>query len=225
MKKPRFSATFRDSCRIVAEQCHGAKGTWAYDAFAFINDHWFSGRLPWAHIIWGLTPHGGCLAWSSTDMEKSRPPIILLHPSLLGVGVIENPWGVPKSWLGPSYVFDVLIHECIHIHIDYNLGGHKGRSSHDCARWIRQVNRLAPLLGLGKIHAGGTKIMRVPDHSAPKTKRGKVASRVVRATTGDIPFPAVYGFPSSLRRFQGTAANHFIEQTLPPGVPSLKHLR
>lgn len=135
MKKPRFSKRFRDACWIVAEQCYGRKGTWAYEIFAFLNAAYFAERLPWPHIIWGLTAHGSCTAWASTALDKSRPPIITLHPSLLHGTEKENPWGLPPAWLGPSLAFDTLLHECIHVHIDYNLGGHQGTSSHNCKRW------------------------------------------------------------------------------------------
>ncbi len=225
MKKPRFSKRFRHACLIVAEQCHGAKGTWAYEAFEYINKSFFSERLPWPHIMWGLTAHGGCLAWSCTDLAKSRPPIVMLHPALLGGGESDNPWGIPRAILGPSYVFDVLLHECIHIHVEYNLGGQDGATSHNCKRWVRQVNRLAPLLGFENIRAGGAKTTRIPDPTLPRTVRGKMRTRVVRATTGNIPFSAVAHFPSSIRIHQGTAFEHYSVQRLPKGVSPLDDLR
>jgi hypothetical protein len=134
----------------------------------------------------------------------------------------ENPWKIPKAWLGPSLVFDTLLHECMHVHIGYNLGGVDGRSSHDCKRWVRQVNRLAPLLGFTGIDAGRTKTMRVPDRSAPRTVRGKVATRVVRRCTGNVPFRVVAGFPQALRVHLGEAKMHYVKRVLPPGAPLFK---
>jgi hypothetical protein len=221
MKKRRFSHTFRDSCLIVAEQVYGRKGIWAYDSFVFINELYFAGRLPWAHILWGLTAHGGCIAWASTARDRTRPPIVTLHPSLLGGTEKADPWGISPDWLGPSLVFDTLLHECIHIHIDYNLGGHDGRNSHDCKRWMRQVNRLAPQLGFVDIHVGISKTIRVPDYSAPLTQRGNVPTRVVRRTTGNVPYRIGAGFPGSLRRYLGQADEHYRKQRLPPGAPPL----
>jgi hypothetical protein len=221
MNKRRFSRTFRESCLIVAEQVYGRKGVWAYDAFIFINELYFDGRLPWSHILWGLTAHGRCIAWASTARDKSRPPIMTLHPSLLGGIEKEEPWDIPADWLGPSLVFDTLLHECIHVHIDYNLGGHDGRNSHDCKRWMRQVNRIAPLLGFRDVHFGTTRTIRVPDYSIPRTVRGKVATRVVRRSTGNVPHSVAAGFPQSLRSFLGQASGYYGKKTLPTGAPVL----
>jgi hypothetical protein len=219
MKKRKFSRRFRESCLIVAEQCYGRKGTWAHEAFSFINQTYFADRLPWPHIIWGLTAHGSCTAWASTARDKSRPPIITLHPSLLQASEKENPWDIPAAWLGPSLVFDALLHECIHVHIDYNLGGHDGPSSHNCKRWVRQVNRLTPLLGFRGIRFGLSKTVRVPDPDSPPTPRGKVATRVVRACMGNVPFPVGAGFPDALRRYMGEADTYYRMKKLPVGAP------
>ena len=219
-EKPRFIGKFRDSCLIVAKQIHGHKGTWAYETFEFINDTYFDGRLPWPHIVWGLTAHGSCVAWASTASDKSRPPIITLHPSLLRASEKKNPWGIPGNWLGPLLAFDTLLHECIHVHVDYNLGGHNGRSSHDCPRWVRQVNRIAPPLGFTGIRVGITKSVRVKDFQAPRTKRGKVATRVVRETAGNVPFRIASGFPQSLRIFSNTADKDYSANRLPDGAPA-----
>jgi hypothetical protein len=221
MKKPRFSGSFRESCLVVAEQCYGRKGVWAYEAFSFINDTYFAGRVPWPHILWGLTAHGGCVAWASTARDKSRPPIITLHPSLLRGSEKQDPWDIRPAWLGPSLAFDTLLHECIHVHIDYNLGGHDGRSSHDCPRWLRQVNRIAPLLGFQGIRMGGTKLKRVPIPGAPRTPRGKLATKVVRVSLGNVPFKTAAGFPESLRRYLRQAEGYYGNDELPPGAPGL----
>ncbi len=222
MQKPRISGNFRKACLIVAKHCYGAKGVWAYATFAFINRKYFGNRLPWPHIIWGLTAHGACLAWASSARDRSRPPVILLHPALLKKMEKENPWQIPTAWLGPSLVFDALLHECMHVHIEYNLGGQDGRSSHDCRRWVRQVNRLARELGYAGVRAGGTKTVRVPDHSAPRTVRGKVATKVVRTTDSNIPYPAVTGFPMALRRHMGDADEYYSCRKLPRGAPKLE---
>lgn len=221
MNKPRFSERFRDSCLVVAEQCYGAKGTWAYETYQFINEVYFSGRLPWPHIIWGLTAHGSCTAWSSTARDKSRPPIITLHPSLLRGSEKENPWEIPGDWLGPSLVFDTVLHECIHVHIEYNLGGSSGPTSHNCKRWVRQANRIASLMGFQGIRFGRSTTARVPIHDAPRTIRGKLPTRVVRRCLGNVPYSAGVGFPQSLRAYLGSAGDHYRGGTLPPGAPKL----
>jgi hypothetical protein len=222
VKKRRASRNFRESCLVVAEHCYGLKGTWAYEAFAFINRAYFGDRLPCPHILWGLTAHGKCIAWASTARDKSRPPIITLHPSILEPSEKLEPWGVPAHWFGSSLAFDTLLHECIHVHIEYNLGGHDGRSSHDCDRWVRQINRLAPLLGFRDIRLGVSKTVRMPDPSAPLTVRGKVATKVVRRGTGNVPFAVGAGFPQSLRSHLRQADAYYRKNQLPPGAPALK---
>jgi hypothetical protein len=217
----RFSKSFRESCFVVGWHCYGAKGVWAYHTFAFINAAYFADRLPWPHILWGLTPHGGCVAWASTSPDRSRPPLMNLHPSLLGGTESREPWGISARHLGPAFAFDTLLHESIHIHIEYNLGGHDGRTSHNSPRWIRQVNRLAPLLGFEGVKAGVSKTMRVPDPAAPRTARGKVATRVVRGTVGNIPFAVAAGFPQSYRNYFGTADDYYSRNRLPRGAPQL----
>lgn len=168
-----------------------------------------------------MTAHGACIAWASTARDKSRPPIITLHPSLLEGKERPDPWCISPDWLGPSLVFDALIHECIHIHVEYNLGGHQGPTSHNDKRWLRQVNRIAPLLGFHGIRMGLSKTMRVPDPDAPRTLRGKMATRVIRGCTGTVPFTVGAGFPGSLRRYLGQADTYYREQQLPLGAPHL----
>jgi hypothetical protein len=86
---------------------------------------------------------------------------------------------------------------------------------------VRQVNRLAPLLGFEGIKAGRTKMMRVADHSAPRTVRGKIATKVVRRTLGNVPFSAVYGFPCALRQHLGEANDYCRLGRLPIDAPKL----
>jgi hypothetical protein len=215
----RFSKNFRRSSLIVAKHCYGAKGIWAHKVFDYISERYFGGRLPYPHIIWGLTPHGGCVAWASTISDNSRPPIITLHPSLLRGSEKENPWGITREWLGPAMVFDTILHECIHIHINCNLGGRMGSSSHNCKRWIRQVNRIAPLLGFQGVHMGISKAMRVPIEPPKFTKRGKRVTRVVRGYFGNVPFTVGAGFPGSFRSYFGRAGDYYGNNHLPPGAP------
>ena len=221
MFRPVFSTNFRDACRIVALQIYGRKGVWAYEAFDFINRHYFADRLPPAFIQWSLTPHGRCLGFTGIYTEEGHSPIITLHPALIKPTESLNPWGYDRAWLGPSLAFDVLLHECMHVHIECNLGGQKGRSSHDCKRWVRQVNRIAPPLGFDDVRAGGTRCVRVPDPRGERTPRGKLPTRVVRKSMGNIPMHVVATFPHSLREARGEADRHFGTGQLPDNAPRL----
>lgn len=171
--------------------------------------------------MWGLTPHGGCVGSTSVLRGGHRPPIITLHPALLLPTEKSEPWGIRAEWLGASLAFDVLLHECIHVHIANNLGGTTGRSSHDCKRWTRQVNRIAPLLGFNEVKAAGTKLVRVSDPEGRRTSTGKLPTRVARVPLGNIPMQVVAGFPMALRTHLGRADDHYRRNLLPDGAPSL----
>jgi hypothetical protein len=197
--------------RLVARHYDGPRGLWAYDLFDAVNAAYFGGELPQPQIRWAITPHGGCLGlthWGDT------PPVITLHPSLLGGTEKPNPWGVDPAWLGESYAFDVLLHEAIHVSQHYRLGGGIGPTSHNNTAWIAEVNRLAPLLGFAGVTAGRSTSRRVPAEGET-TRTGKPATRVVRASLGNLPHAAVARFPYGVRRHLGTADAHYRANTVP----------
>jgi hypothetical protein len=74
------------------------------------------------------------------------------------------------------------------------------------------------LLGFEGIHVGVSKTVRVPDPAGPLTPRGKIPTRVVRRTTGNVPHRVGAGFPASLRTHLGQAGEHYGKQRLPPGA-------
>jgi len=77
------------------------KAIWAYETFAFINRAYFSGRLLLAVILfWGINPTRQMYRLGpNTVRDKSRPPIICLHPSLLGGTEKLEPWKIKSTWL------------------------------------------------------------------------------------------------------------------------------
>ena len=119
---------------------------------------------------------------------------------MLRGGGETNPWGIDADWLGPALAFGVLLHECIHVHVDRNLGGHDGPTSHNGRRWIGRVNRIAPLLGIDGIDVGASRVVRIPVEPPTYTPRGKRVTRVVRVSTGNVPFAVGAGFLQALRR-------------------------
>ncbi len=199
--------------RLVARHYYGARGVWAYEAFDYINAAYFAGELPTPAIQWGITPHGGCLGLTTSS---ARPPVVTLHPSLLGGSEKVNPWGVSPALLGVAYAFDVLIHECIHVNVEYLRGGWRavGDSSHNNPQWIGEVNRLAPLVGLVGVEAGLSKARRIPIEDAEPTARGKQPTRVVRGSTGNLPHKAMATFPAGVRHHFGWL-DVYREDTLP----------
>jgi hypothetical protein len=202
-----------EACKRIAGFYWARKGLWAYEAFEFINATYFDGKLPWPFIQWGLTPHGHCLGFTQSSDD---PPVITLHPSVLGGTEKEDPWSVPPPWLGACYAFDVLLHETMHVSVAYLLGGwrDKGHTSHNNTAWIAEVNRLAPLLGLHGVQAAMKKPKRLPIPGLT-TKTGKPATKVVRVTDGNVPHGAVATFPYGVRMHLGSAADHYVSGGCP----------
>lgn len=217
----RREQQYQADCRREAEHCYGRKGLWAYEAFDRLNTVLFVGSLPWPLILWGLTAYGRCGAWSRSAGEYATAPVILLHPSLLGGTVKQAPWDIPTRCLGPLLAFDVLLHECLHVHIDANRGGHSIGKAHDCPEWVDEVNRIAPLIGLVDVRAGRTILKREPIPDAPPTPRGKKQTKPVRTTDGNVPYGAVATFPWGIHLHRGTFLEHYSAGQLPLGVPEL----
>jgi hypothetical protein len=202
-----------EACKEIARVYWGRRGVWAYEAFDFINATYFDGKLPWPLIQWGLTPHGGCLGLTK---PSDGPPVITLHPSILEGSEKPDPWGISPDWLGACYAFDVVLHESMHVGVAYLLGGWKGKgdTSHNNSVWIAEVNRIAPMLGLNGVQAGFTKPRRVAIQGCT-TKTGKPETKVVRASDGNVPHCAVATFPLGVRRYLGTAAEHYLSDRCP----------
>ena len=206
------SLEIQRACRIVAETYYGNRGLWLCDAFEAINRAYFNNELPYPHLSIEITAHGACLAWCSSHDE--RPPRIAIHPTLFGFRELQNPWGFPTAWLGNTLAFDALVHECLHVSVHYRLGGATGPTSHNNPQWVAEVNRLAPLLGFSGIEAGRQVPKRVPIEGET-TKTGKPKTKVKKVTEGNIPFPAVAGFPGVLRQHLGEAAEHYAAGAVP----------
>jgi hypothetical protein len=174
--------------RYVEEHFFSEKAKFARHAFDYINERFFHGQLPWTLILWGLTAHGKCLGQTVSNLRK--PPVITLHPSLLGGTEKTNPWQVHPRHLGQCYAFDVVLHECMHVSVEYLLGGQQGgESSHNCPAWIAELNRIAPMLGFPEVKAEMTKPARV-----------KGEAKVKRITKGNIPLDVISRFPYALRQ-------------------------
>ena len=173
-----------DDLRQMARYYHGPRGEFAYLAFEHINATLFDDLLPLPLIQWALTAHGGCLGLT----QSSGPPVITLHPSLLGGTQKANPWGIDPALLGVCYAYDVLVHECIHVSVAYVQGYHRAKSetSHNNPVWVSEVNRLAPLLGLD-IRAEQSKVKRV--------KGDDGSTRVRRVCEASISFKDIATFP------------------------------
>jgi hypothetical protein len=204
-------ALHADACKQIARVYWARRGVWGYEAFEFINATYFAGSLPWPLIQWALTAHGGCLG---KTCARPDAPVITLHPSLLGGTEKDDPWRIQPAWLGPCYAFDVLLHETMHVSVDCVIGRGGGDSSHNNPGWIAEVNRIAPLLGLDGVVAALCKPRRVPIEGRT-TKTGKPATKVVRASDGNVPHCLIARFPYGVRLHLGSAAQHYVSGRCP----------
>jgi hypothetical protein len=207
-----------DALRRVAEECFGPDGLWLYDAFEAINEAYFANELPLPLITIQITSHGRCLGWTKKGSLSWRPHIAI-HPTLFGQRGKKTPWGYPTKWLGRAMAFDVLLHEAIHVSVHYLLGGATGPTSHNNPQWVREVNRLCPLLGFSGIEAGRQVSRRVLTDDGETTKTGKPKKDVKKVTDGNVPYLlGVAGFPSGLREHLGTADAYYMAGKLPLDV-------
>lgn len=194
----------RAMTQAVVSHYQDRLGRLGYALFEQVHAHYFGpATLPWPLILWGLTAHGACLGF--TKSSETTPPVILLHPSLLGGTEKKDPWGRPPPWLGVLYALDVLIHECMHVAVHYARGPWQGgTSSHNNPLWIAEVNRLAPLLGF-------------PGEVATMSKPRRIKGRLVRGCDDEatMSFDAVSHFPQALRVERGTADAYYTARRLP----------
>jgi hypothetical protein len=202
------SNAMRRAVRLIGQTYYGDNGLWLCHAFDAINRKLFGGTLPQPLLTIEMTRWSRCLGWCW--LKEGRPPHVVIHPTLFGVGESNNepPWGLPQRWMGRRFAFDVLLHECVHISVRYRLGGHDGASSHNNSKWIAEVNRLCPLIGLRGIEAGRQVAKRV-------RKKGEKKSVVKKVDVGNVPFNAVAWFPFGLRIFKGSAERFYRHGRLP----------
>jgi hypothetical protein len=170
------SAEYRKAQRILWDDA----GSWAADTFAELNRDYFGGQVPARGIAWGLTPHGHALGYTAPLSGR-----ITLHPALLDPR--SDAWGV-SEYLGEGYARDVLLHEMVHaLLIDRGFHRDDEEGSHNIPAWCHQVERLAPLLGLGTVLAAPVKPRRID---------GKVTRL---ALPGHLDRGTISGFPHTLR--------------------------
>ena len=208
------------ACKLLANHYYGDRGTLAYEAFDHINATFFNGDLPTPNIQWLLTSFGHCLGFTAPTVTSRVPPLVALHPALLGGGLRDNPWGIAQKYLGACYAYETLLHECMHVSVHYLMGGNTGPTSHNSPQWISEVNRIAPMIGLNSIQAEMSKLKRVAIEGE-FTKTGKPVTKVNRVSEGNIPFATAATFPHAVRRFLGDMSIY--EQNNLPFVCSVPH--
>jgi hypothetical protein len=207
--------------RLVARHVYrvGGLGDFAYAAFEYINATFFDGRLPEPLILWDITNWGGCLGW--TRSAEDGPPIIKLHPSLvMPVGTKSAALGWRPPWgehrLGHCYAFHVLLHETIHVAVNYLLGGieahpdfSKKWTSHANPLWVAECNRIAGIMGVDVVY-DMKRYRRVP--TGERTKTGKPATKVVFGCDGPDPEHFPHNLPGTDDFYQAKQVPFFWEK-------------
>ena len=133
--------------RHALEQLWADAGTWIADTWTRLNAQCFDDAVPYAGVVWGLTPHGRNLGHCSPTGR------ITLHPALLNPQ--SNAWGTPKAIYGERYAADVLVHEMVHALFRARSIPlpPDGSGEHNTAYWCAEIRRITPLLGLPSIQA------------------------------------------------------------------------
>jgi hypothetical protein len=187
-----YDEQVRAAYRFIARHVYrvGGMGDFAYHAFEYINNTFFDDRLPEPLILWDITNWGRCLGW--TRPSADGPPVIKLHPSLIAMSgtATHNPWHVPDGVIGHCYALHVLLHETVHVAVEYLHGGieshpdYKSKwTSHANPLWVAEINRISALMGV-TITYEMKRYRRVP---TGKLKNGKPISRVEFSCDGPDP--------------------------------------
>lgn len=158
--------------RIATDITFPKWGAWLYDTWANHNRTYFDSQLSVVPIYFGWIAHGHSFGAYHADDAYPR---ITIQQSVLDSSATD--WQT-LPLLGQRFVSDVLLHEMMHQAI-YETRGHNGPnrvefetftgiSSHNNPAWCDEISRLAPLLGLGAIHAKPIKRVRPVDTSTGK---------------------------------------------------------
>lgn len=181
-----------------ADIIFGKYGRWLYEVWEKHNKAYFANQLHPPGIQCGLTPHGRTLGYYTPAYNT-----ITIHWSLIGASGRNKafpfrgkqyPFGLKPS---KDLASDVLLHEMIHQYL-FQTGQYKANDNgHMCDAWVNELNRIAPLIGLGQYHFSCYKRTKQKKtrkdyylalNDAPKGK--KLASR-----------EAVVSFPYPLRPY------------------------
>ena len=150
--------TFEQLKALGLEQ-FGDVGAWAYDEWRSLNRAFFEGRN-----------HPGAIAWQAADAGESLGSYAAAENVIyLFKGLVRPRYPTPMAeWclthLNRRLASDVLLHEMMHQKIQ-QTGGWQGADCHVNARFVAEVNRIAPLIGLevfARVSASGVDASRRP---------------------------------------------------------------
>lgn len=189
--------------RAVSRHYYGPLGTFAYDAYDHVNRSYYGGDLPVPMIQIGVTGYGACLG--NTRTNDNAQPIIRLHPSTIvpatarkNEKIRPSLFGYPRSALGLMFAYEVLLHELVHVAVDYLVGRGRGDSSHNCEGWCSEVNRISPQIGISDATAMLTTVKRIPVEGS-FTKTGKPETKTAKVTGGNLNLGTISRWPHAMR--------------------------
>jgi hypothetical protein len=190
-----YDEQVRAAYRLIARHVYrmAGLGDFAYRAFEYINETFFANGLPEPLILWDITNYGKCLGWTRSPADG--PPIIKLHPSLVAPADNPwrrgNPWGILPGCVGHCYAFHVLLHETVHVSVNYLKGGIESHpdysskwTSHANPLWVDEINRITGIMGLDVTY-DMKRYRRVPTGGV--TKNGKPITKVEFSCDGPDP--------------------------------------
>jgi hypothetical protein len=133
--------------RTAADLVFGPAGPWLYSVYDQINERCWNGRLPHALLQLAITPHGGLCGLTKSPPE-GRASTVTISPAI---------WN-PRAWqlggkAGWQHAVMVLLHEMLHVAEHQLFRGlpNPGETSHNRDVWVREANRISPIIGLPPI--------------------------------------------------------------------------
>ena len=126
----------------TGKKLFGDFGAWAFDEWKTLNETFFNGENIAGEIIWGSTPNDRSLGYYLTTEN-----LICLHKTLMRPIYPTNDLNWRFRHFNKRKAGDVLLHEMIHQRI-HQTGGWVGENSHNNERFVKEVNRIARLLGM-----------------------------------------------------------------------------
>jgi hypothetical protein len=176
--------TITKADRAALENLWENPGTWAADTWTQLNTDHFDGRARYHGIVFGLTPHGGCLGHTSPTTGR-----ITLHPALLDPQS-DDPWLLKwrGAGLGARFAADVMLHEMVHATLhDRGVTNTHRNPHHNTVEWCDEIMRITPQLGLDPVKAAPVKPRRVRIDGESVVVRKELDGHMSRNDIGHWP--------------------------------------
>ncbi len=186
------TTTITETDRAALENLWGEAGVWAADTWTRLNTVHFAGQLVYHGIVWGLTPHGHLLGYTSNPDNR-----ITLHTALLDPR--GDAWRISNK-LGERYAADVLLHEMVHVALHAaGVASDERDGQHNTVEWCAEIVRITPQLGLPAIKAAPVKTRRVNGTVVRQALDGHLSRSNIARWPHPIRPPAYYDREGRIR--------------------------